>query len=420
VAGNAAVTQALYVGLLVLLPRKAQAIAGAHGKYLVLAAVSGSGAAVAIVAGICAGLLSDLLAKRRGSRKIVLRVGAVIAAGSFAALPSGTTLPAFLGLWCGFQLGLNGVWSVVSTSMIDWVEPRHRAVASAFAGLGQVSGVVIASGLAFGLGTHIAVLAPICGGLLLAGALSATGPVSAAAARRYSPSLSVPPAADPVAAPAPSPPEQASQRAPPAAPLTQLAPPPSEQSRARRYRDARFAWGIRAVMTFSNTLVIGFASYYASDALHVASPQRLIALAAVTLALFIVVGAAVSGRASDRSGLLRRYVLRGIAVLAVGELLLALLNSEVGILLACAVVGLGYGTYLAVDLALTADVLPDPATYGRDFGIMNTSTNAPQVIAPAFGALLLHSTASYPLLFGLGAAITLAGSTLLIPIRSVR
>jgi hypothetical protein len=91
-----------------------------------------------------------------------------------------------------------------------------------------------------------------------------------------------------------------------------------------------------------------------------------------------------------------------------------------GVLTACAFVGFGYGVYLSIDQALTADVLPDPRCFGRDVGIMNAAVSAPQVGAPALGTLLLSVSPTYSVLFSVGALITLSGVAFVLPIRSVR
>jgi len=89
------------------------------------------------------------------------------------------------------------------------------------------------------------------------------------------------------------------------------------------------------------------------------------------------------------------------------------------VLAACAVFGFGYGVYLSVDQALTADVLPAPLAYGRDIGVMNAAISAPQVAAPALAAAVLGAYASYHLLFAAGAVITVAGAAFVLPIRRV-
>ena len=56
-----------------------------------------------------------------------------------------------------------------------------------------------------------------------------------------------------------------------------------------------------------------------------------------------------------------------------------------------AVGGLGFGLYTAVDLALVADVLPDPDSAAKDLGVMNIAGALPSSVAPAIApAILAH------------------------------
>src|SRR6185437_6497519 len=49
----------------------------------------------------------------------------------------------------------------------------------------------------------------------------------------------------------------------------------------------------------------------------------------------------------------------------------------------------GYGSYLSVDWALVADVLPSDATFARDMGVWNIGLTIPQVLAAVFGGWML-------------------------------
>jgi MFS family permease len=380
---NTGFAQALYLSLLVILPGRAASIGGAE-KANALAVVAASGALVALLAGIVAGRVSDTLLAKTASRRTILVVGAVLGALMLTLLPFTHSLPSLLAVWCGAQIGLNGVLTVITAALVDWFGIDHRGTASAYAAVGQVLGALSASGVAFGMGSHLGGVGVISGLCFLLMALPAAHPPQSAVTRL---------------------------------PADGRAMPPSTR---RSYRDVLLAWAVRTVVTFSNTLVITFISYYVIDVLGVPEPQRFVGLAAGLTSILVLVGAVYSGRASDRTQRRRSYVIGAVLVMGLGELMLGFWPHVSGTLLASSLVGLGYGIYLAVDQALTADVLPDPERYGRDIGIMNTSTAAPQVAAPAFAALLFGVTSSYQLLFLVGAAITLTGAAFVLPIRTVR
>jgi MFS family permease len=75
-----------------------------------------------------------------------------------------------------------------------------------------------------------------------------------------------------------------------------------------------------------------------------------------------------------------------------------------GFLVGMAIGGLGFGMYLAVDLALVADVLPDQDKVAKDLGVLNIASALPCSIAPAIApAILAIGSGSY------GALYTVAG-----------
>ena len=73
----------------------------------------------------------------------------------------------------------------------------------------------------------------------------------------------------------------------------------------------------------------------------------------------------------------------------VGIVLLAHVSTLNGFYLVEAVLGVAYGIYVGVDLALVVDVLPNPDDAGKDLGVFNMANALPQTLAPVFGAALL-------------------------------
>ena len=54
-----------------------------------------------------------------------------------------------------------------------------------------------------------------------------------------------------------------------------------------------------------------------------------------------------------------------------------------------ALAGLGFGVYVAVDLALVADVLPDGSSTAKDLGVFNMAGALPFSVAPALAPFVL-------------------------------
>jgi MFS family permease len=92
------------------------------------------------------------------------------------------------------------------------------------------------------------------------------------------------------------------------------------------------------------------------------------------------------------------------------------------------IAGIGEGIYIAVDLALVADVLPDPRTAAKDLGVFNVASSLPQPLAPALAPLFLAIPAftssevggNYTALFIVAALFVFAGALALRPIKIVR
>jgi MFS family permease len=100
---------------------------------------------------------------------------------------------------------------------------------------------------------------------------------------------------------------------------------------------------------------------------------------------------------------------------------LPLLSPTWTVQLAGAVIGgLGFGAYLSVDQALVTLVLPGAKDSGRDLGVFHIALNAPQVVAPLAGSLVVAHLGGYPALFVAGGLLSLIGALMIMPVRSVR
>jgi MFS family permease len=82
-------------------------------------------------------------------------------------------------------------------------------------------------------------------------------------------------------------------------------------------------------------------------------------------------------------------------------------------------VGLFFGAYMAIDLALMTMVLPDPDAEGRDMAILAVAVSGPQIFSPAAAAAVIAGL-GYPALFGFGAVSAVAGGIAVLAIKSVR
>ena len=92
-----------------------------------------------------------------------------------------------------------------------------------------------------------------------------------------------------------------------------------------------------------------------------------------------------------------------------------------GFLVGMAISGLGFGLYMAVDLALVADVLPDEDTVAKDLGVLNIAGALPFGIAPAIAPLILGlAGGSYQVLYGVAGVCAVLAGVAILPVRRVR
>ena len=190
-------------------------------------------------------------------------------------------------------------------------------------------------------------------------------------------------------------------------------------------RDPDFAWAFAGRFFFvcAYALLTTYQAFYLLE--HVGSAEgdvpRQVFIATSVQSVVLVGASLTAGRFSDRSG--RRKVFVVVAALAYGAALFVVAGSHTfaGFLLGMAISGLGFGTYMAVDLALVADVLPDAANTARDMGLFNIANALPYALAPAVApAILAASSGSYGVLYVVAGSCAVLAAVAVLPIRGVR
>lgn len=100
---------------------------------------------------------------------------------------------------------------------------------------------------------------------------------------------------------------------------------------------------------------------------------------------------------------------------------LAVASSFDGYLVGMAIGGLGFGMYMAVDLALVAGVLPDKDNAAKDVGVLNIAGALPFSIAPAIAPFILGvGGGSSGVLYVVAGICAIVGAATILPVRGVR
>jgi MFS family permease len=188
----------------------------------------------------------------------------------------------------------------------------------------------------------------------------------------------------------------------------------------RKSPDFAWAFASRFMLLLAYALLTTYQAYYLLEKIGSAETEvpRQVFLATVVQSTALVVSALVSGRLSDRSGRRKVFVLIASVVYGVAMFAIAIAGDVNGFLVGMAISGLGFGMYMAVDLALVADVLPDPAHAAKDLGVFNMAGALPFSIAPAIApAILAVTSGSYGALYAVAGVCALLGAVFILPVR---
>jgi MFS family permease len=190
-------------------------------------------------------------------------------------------------------------------------------------------------------------------------------------------------------------------------------------------RNPDFAWAFlsRFLLVMAYAFLTTYQVYYLLQHLHRSEAEipNMVFLGTLAQSGAVVAASLVGGRVSDSAG--RRKVFVLVAALGYGSamILLSVASTFTMFLVAMGLSGLGFGLYFAVDLALVADVLPDPDNAAKDLGVFNYAGALPFALAPAVAPFILTlGGGSYGFLYAVAALCAGAGAFAVLPIRAVR
>ena len=191
----------------------------------------------------------------------------------------------------------------------------------------------------------------------------------------------------------------------------------------RRHPDFAWAFLSRFLLVMAYAFLTTYQVYFLLQRLHrdEADIPNLVFQGTLAQSSAVVVASLVGGRLSDRAGRRKVFVLAAALVYALAMVLLSVATTFPAFLVAVALSGLGFGLYFAVDLAVVADVLPNPDDSAKDLGVFNYAGALPFALAPAVAPSILSlGGGSYGFLYGVAAACAAAGAFAVLPVRAVR
>ena len=385
---------ALLPPILVGLAMRVRAIAPAHEAGS-LSLVVGVGALLALFGNPFFGRLSDRTTSRFGMRRPWLVAGALGGMAGLATIATAAAVPQLLLGWGLTQLACNAQRAALAAILADQVPVSQRGTVSGVVNislpLGMAGGTFLVEALADS--TFAMFLVPAA--IALAGALALAWVLPdhrLAAARRprygwreFLGSFWINPL---------------------------------------RFPDFSWAWSSRFLLYAGVALLMTYQEFYLIDQLGCAPAEapHWIFLSTLVQSCAVAVFGVLGGGLSDALGRRKVFVSGAALVYAVALLAIAAAASYPWFLAAMALAGVAQGVYLAADLALVTDVLPERETHAaRNLGIFNIASVLPQSLMPAIApAILSASGGSYAVLFVVAAILVAFGAWAILPVRGVR
>ncbi|WP_208543689.1 MFS transporter [Rathayibacter sp. VKM Ac-2804] len=366
---------------------------GATGAAAVL---GGFGALFATIANVVVGRLSDRTTSRFGRRRIWIVTGTVLMTVAFAIMALAPTLLVATVGWSLAQLGANMTLAPFTATLADQVPKFQRGKITAALGIAQNVGILGGTYVAQAFAGQLVVMF-VAPSILAIVAMVVFAVVL---------------------------PDKRLPQAPPRATLRDWAE--TFWVSPVKNPDYALAWWSRFLIIFASFGFTTFRFFYLLNHIGVeeGSIPAVITTSVLIYTVTLVGASYFAGWLSDRIGRRKVFVWSSTALFAVGTFALIFVQDIGAFYVLEAVLGLAYGIYVGVDLALVVDVLPNPDDSGKDLGVFNIANALPQTLAPLVGGILVYVSDptgnNYGLWFTVCALAAVVGALVILPIKKVR
>ncbi len=324
----------------VLLPEQIGKLDPAN-KIINLAIAIAVGVLAALITNPIAGALSDRTTSRLGRRRPWFIAGTIFSAVTLALMANASSFLTLVVWWAIFHIAANAVLAGLSAVVPDQVPVRQRATASAFVSfslpLGSVIGLVLvtrvvkSTQLSYYTFIGILLIVMVLFVLVLRDKPLPKGAVPRFNLGRFLASFWVNPV---------------------------------------KYPDFGWAWITRFLVYLSYFTSLGYLLYFLQDAVHYQNPAQGVTTFQIILTGTLLITAVIAGILSDKLQRRKVFVMASGLVIVLSFLILAFFQTWPAVELAAAVLGIGFGAYLGVDIALITQVLPSANARGKDLGVL--------------------------------------------------
>jgi len=353
---------------------------------------TGAGALVGIIAAYIGGVVSDRTTVSFGRRRTWILIGTVLAAVALMFLGKASTVGEVILLWCVALTFYAFSFAALSALVPDQVEEQKRGTASGIIGLFNPIAILFGMGVMTAINDQSVDFKFTC----LAGISVICAVVSCILVKEGKPTRFTE--------------ENPGKKLTFGEWLGRIYPNP------RKY--PAFSWGVltRFLVCLAFATQV-FGALYFMQKFHV-SPEEVTGIAALNALIQTValgVASVIGGMLSDKFRKQKPFVSIAAVVVAIGIMVMAFAPSVPYAFLGTAILGVGYGAYIAVDMALISRILPNPKDAAKDFGIMNVASQLPQSIVPVFAPRLIGA-GGFPLFYGILAIAGLLSAAAVAPI----
>ena len=383
----------LIAPVLVTLALKVNSLVGIERAPNGLALVTGTGALLAMLGNPFFGKLSDRTTWKVGMRRPWMVIGLVGGTLGILIVAFAPTIPVVLVGWCIAQLFFNALLAAMVAVLPDQVPAAQRGLVSGFLGvclpIASVSGTFLVQLFTPNQLAMFLVPCVIGGFFVLIFAITLKD-------------------------------RQLAKEDKPTWSLREFAG--TFYVSPRKSRDFAWAFVSRFLFVLAYAFLTTYQAYYLLDKIGSAEadvPQQIF-LGTLVQSAVVVTASLIGGNLSDRTGRRKIFVFTAASAYGLAMFVIAVASDFNGFLVGMAIGGLGFGVYVAVDLALVADVLPDKDN-AKDLGVMNIAGALPFSIGPAIApAILAIGSGSYGLLYAVAGVCAIGGAFAILPVKRVR
>jgi MFS family permease len=404
-----------------ILPRMVESAAGSGGKALGLGLVTGLGAFAALVVNPLAGYYSDRWVSA-DNRTVAILIGLVTGGVAHAILGFQHSLVDIAIWWTLCQATINIAYSPMSAIVVDHVDRRSWGLVWGLVSVAQALGLII------GFAAVVFVFPTVTGGMVaisvgyvvclipLVLVLYRLPRVSYASSGRAGSGQDAAGTAEGTGT-AGAPTTGAAGTRPHRAPAA-VTRRPAIRALLSLHQGFGLVWVGKFLIVLAETIALLYLYYYLQDVVHYRNPSQGQLILVLIATVAVIVATVAVGRVADRSGGYRQYaVLSAVLMAATGFVLAGF--AQWGVVIVCAfVLGAGYGAFQSVSQALSNVVLPDPASAGRDLGIINIASAIPQVIGAPIAGVVVADAGGYRGLFVFAGLLALAAAAVFMRVPS--